>query len=108
MKERMNHKDTHPDWNNLSHREKQQVRERNYAERDRLRSIESWKRALKEYPEDAEEIKYKIWKLENPDKAPGMDEDFGIRISMIFKKYFDDGGTPEGFSEVMARLGATS
>ena len=107
-KKRMNHKDTHPNWANLSDYEKARVRERNYAERDRLRSIERWKQRLKEYPGDAEEIKYKIWKLENPDKAPGMDEDFGIRISMVFKKYFDDGGTLEGFSEVMARLNERS
>jgi hypothetical protein len=108
MKERMKHKDNHPDWKNLSSREKQHVRQRNYAERDRLRNLEGWKQKLKEYPAEAEEIEYKIWKLENPDKAPGMDEDFGIRISMLFKKYFDDGGTMSGFNEVMARLGATS
>tara|TARA_B100000131_G_scaffold8572_1_gene9035 strand:+ start:1585 stop:1917 length:333 start_codon:yes stop_codon:yes gene_type:complete len=107
-KKRMNHKDTHPNWANLSDYEKARVRERNYAERDRLRSIERWKQWLKERPEDAEEIKYKIWKLENPDKAPGFTEDFNIRISMIFKKYFDDGGTLEGFSEVMARLNERS
>lgn len=108
MKERMNHKDTHPNWKSLSNRDKQRVRQRNYAERDRLRSIEVWKQKLKEYPAEAKEIKYKIWKLENPDKAPGMDDDFGIKISMLFKKYFDDGGTLQGFSEVMSRLGAVS
>ena len=96
MKKRMKHKDTHPNWANLSEYEKQHVRKRNYAERDRLKRVENWKRLAAEHPDDLC-AKYSLWKEENPDKVPGMDADFGIKVGLIFKQYFNSGGTFEGF-----------